>query len=292
VPSLVGPRRQVLCRGFELSLIHSGAFLCGLISVHQGRLGGRELFMVLTGWLVADLLLGELFSQWVALKVVAGQVAVAWPRAAQGPFFFPYAQREAPGWRLAATVNSLWLRWRKYLWPTWGSHLRTAFACVVLALVLGTWLGRRFLLFLSGGVWIAALLDLLAGKNAPLFVRGIAGLRLSLAWCLGALVLASPGWGLLGVVALVGLAAYAQTWERAGGGRRATVLVNLVWGILIVSLLLAKQPGAATFLALTAVLERAFSWKAGDTWLARKWQLVPWLAAQFCLALALAHWGG
>lgn len=273
------------------SLAAGWALVCGAWATGEWSWRGLQLFRLAAAWCVADVLLGYALGQMVLLKEILGR-APASPSAVRAVVRFPYAQEGAPGQRLAEALNVRLARWREHLGPPGGHAALAALLGVGLSLVVATYLGREPLVWLGGGLALAAGVFLLAGKNALALARWLGSLRLALALLLGHALLAPVKGIALGLAVLVGLGALARMPWAQPASRPARWLSRAVWAALVGALLWARQPILGLALAAAALAEEVAQGRR-PTLRGVNLSFVPgqlgWLLAWLCCAWAVAQ---
>ena len=284
------------------SLEATWALCCGCLAAGSSPWSGATGFRVLATWLIADVVLGCVLAQLLALKRVS--LAVNGPtgaaKASSFAFVIPYAEPGSPGQRLAEALNGHVAQWKSSIWPRAGRCGVTALVGTGLALVVATYLGREILATLSGGLLLAATLTVLAGRGTerftgnsePVLASWLGGLHLALAWALGYLALASWQGPPMAIAALVGLHAYSSIRLRERQGGPALWLLRATWGILILALLMARQPILAAPVAMGALAESmSYGPLPRDYDHARPYpSRRGWLLAMLCVSLAVTYW--
>ena len=253
-------------RLFHPSLDATWALLCGAVASGAWRWDGGSLLRLVAMWLVADVALGYVHAQLVALKR-ASRVHAA-RRGADDPlyarFVFPYASPGSPGERIAEHVNEVLALWHAWRSPHGGHAGLAALTGVTVALVVAAYMGRQVLAAASGGLLLAALIALLSGRDEGFLGRWLSGLHVALAWALGSLVFAPWRLPTLALGVLVGLGAYARQRLQARGDALMLSLLGLIWASLVFVLLWARQPILAMLVAVAALVERMASGQADD----------------------------
>jgi len=284
------------------SLEAAWALFCGCLAAGSSPLSGATGFRVLATWLIADVVLGCVLAQLLALKraSLAGDGPTEAASASSSAFVIPYAEPGSPGQRLAEALNGHIAQWKSSIWPRAGRCGVTALVSTGLALVVSTYLGRETLATLSGGLLLAATLTILAGRGIDRFTGSpetalaswLGGLHLALAWALGYLALASWQGPPMAIAALVGLHAYSNIRLRERQGGPALWLLWAIWGILILTLLMARQPILAVPVAMGALAESMFYGALPrDRDYARSYSSrLGWLLAMLCVSLAVTYW--
>jgi hypothetical protein len=282
--------------GLRPSLEGTWMLGCGLVASGALRADGPALLRVFALWLVADATLGFVLVQLVSLKRAA-TIQYPFRQVVAPPYVvIPYAALGSPGAALAARLNDQIARWRAQIWPHAGRAGVAALVAMGLVLVVATYLGREVLAAVSGALGLAAILSALAGRDDAALGRWLAGLHLSLAWVLGHLAFAPLHGPSLGLALLVGLNAYGRQ-SLSGSDRRATQrarwLLSAIWGILVLVLLMARQPILAAAVASAALAGRmtrsdVFAGKdrAQEATVGR----LGWLLTMLLAALAVTYW--
>jgi len=274
------------------SLEGAVALLCGCIAAGwQPRAGTLK---VLAAWLIADVLLGCVLEQLLALKRSVGPNQAADQPADARPIglVLPYATPGSPGYRLAARVNAYLAHWRDQVWPYAGQHAMTVLVCAGLATLLATYLGRELAGAVSGALLLTACLTILAGASGIALERWFAGLHVALAWALGHLAFAPWKAPSMGLALLIGLGAYARCWRRQSRRAAADWLRWAVWWALAAILLVARQPVLAGAVAIAACGSYGASAPAteGDAAQPSGLDRFAWIISQGVAALAVTYW--
>jgi len=243
--------------GLAPSLPATWAGACGCLASGLGRWDGADTFRVIAAWFLADVILGCIFAQLIALKQLSHvpddpDQRVASLRLRAG---IPYAAVGSPGYRLMLRVNHWLYRWGERIWPHARPHVVTAIIGTGLALVFATYLSREMLGVVAGGLLAAAVLTIGAGQDQAFLVRWLAGLHPALAWSLGYLIVAPWRVSSLGVSALFGLAAYAGAWLRHERNVGALRLLAIIWLVLIIATLVVGQPILAAMGAIAGLAD-------------------------------------
>ena len=276
------------------SLEASWALLCACLAARSFPWTGASGLRVLAAWLVADVVCGCILTQLVALK--RASLASASPIGAASScsftFTIPYAVPGSPGQRLAELVNGHVAQWQSQIWPRAGRCGITALVGAGLALVVATYLGRETLAVLSAGLLLSAALAVLAGRNVVALASWLGGLHLTLAWALGHLTLAPWRGPSMAVAVLIGLHAYARM--RLGERQRSPALwlLRATWAILILALLVTRQPILAALVAMAALAEGMFYWASHpDRAYTQSYpSRLGWLLTMLFVALAAPYW--
>jgi hypothetical protein len=283
-----------LSRLFRPSLEATWVLLCGAVASGAWRWESGSALRLLAAWLVADVALGYVFAQLRALK--RASLAHAAQRRATAPpperFVFPYASPGSPGARIAEHVNEFLALWRESRGPHAGHTGLAALAGVTVALVVAGYMGPQMLAATGGGLLLAALLAILAGRDEGFLARWLGGLHLTLAWALGHLALAPWRAPTLALGVLIGLGAYARTRLQAQSSILALSLLGLVWVSLVGVLLGARQPIPAMLVATAGLAERMASGAAGSdgSWVRAYPSRLGWLWSILLVALAVTYW--
>lgn len=273
------------------------AVFCGAVASGGLAPGAAPIARLLAGWLLADIILGFALTQLLATMRGAVEVgpppdiaAHRWPRygdtriTASPHYRIPYAQPGSPGDRLARTI-ARWLdHWHARLRPAIGHHVASFVTASATALLVGAYLGQPVLMACAVTIGVAGGLALICGRNINTLTRWYAGLALGIAWYLGHRLFAvvSPAsWGVAALVGLAALGRMAHAGERVSGGRR---LVGIVWSVLVLAMLVARQPIAA---GVTAVAGLAETMALGEE--APRPTRMGWLAAMLLAALIVAR---
>jgi hypothetical protein len=264
---------------------------CGAVAAGGLAPGAASIVRLLAGWLLADIILGFALTQ--LLATVRGAVELGPPpdtAARLGPRCshrrIPYAQPGSPGDRLAGTIGRWLDHWRVRLWPAIGHHAASFVTASATALLVGAYLGQPVLMASAVTLGFAGGLVLICGRNVNVLARWYAGMALGIAWYLGHRLFAvvSPAsWGVAALVGLAALGRVAHAGERVSGGRR---LVGIVWSVLVLAMLVARQPIAAGVTAVAGLAE-TMALGEGATRPAR----LGWLAAMLLAALIVARMG-
>jgi hypothetical protein len=265
------------------------ALVCGVVASGALHWQGAALLRVLATWLVADATLGCVLVQLLALKRAALTQSPVSGEASQANLVIPYAAAGSPGWRMAQRINAYIGQWRGRVWPLYGRRAVTAIIATGLALILATYLGREMLAAVSGGLFVVALETVFVGRDEVRLARWIGGLHLALAWALGHLALAPWRAPSLGLAALMGLNAYARIAQGdEPQSRLARWLLWGTWGILVMVLLMARQPLIAALVTVGALAERLFAGVSApyESMASR----LGWRVAMFLAALAVNYW--
>lgn len=267
------------------SLPATWAVVCGCVAV--GRVPQRPEFALVlcASWLLADVLLGYLFSTLATLRAASKETARV--IVDRRELVVPYAQSGSLGQRLADGVARAKIRLGRNGHQTVAQWGVAAVLAAGLCLVVGTYLGRPQLLVVSCALAVATVLGLHSASGEDRERRRrLFGVQTTVAWLLGVMALglgsARHAWAGLAVGLLAAL----------GGGslRASTRLISLlVWMGLVALLVSSQQFIAAGLLATVAIV---YLWD-GNT-LGTKTRLagghcsLPWFAAVLVLALALA----
>ena len=275
------------------SLTVTWALVCGCVASGLLEWNNLPALRLLAAWLVADVILGCLFDQCVALKhnVKGGQPR----RAVASPFFIPYAAIESPGHRFADRLNSDIAHWRDDIWPSAGHFGVTAITSAILALVIATYLGREILLAVSTALLLAAALIVITGKDEKALSHWLVGLQVMVAWALGHRILGAWRVPSLGMGAFFGISAYVRARLYSQDDASGVWFQRLLWWALVAALLVMRQPLLATTIAMVALSER-ISGNMIKTQKARKptsrtAEQFGWLVAMFVVALGVTYWG-
>lgn len=276
--------------GLRPSLEGSWVVVCGCIASGLLHWSDLNALRVVTAWLVGDATVGCVFAQLVALKQLTGRIGGAnQASGATGPAYaIPYAAPGSPGDQFGRRIGDHVARWHEHIWPRVGPHVLSALVASGMALLVATYLGREALGVVSAALVLAACLSLAAGRDDALLARWLAAGHLALAWILGHLALAPFHSLSLGLPLLVGLAAYSEVGlkqQRSGAARR---LRGIIWAIMVLVVLVARQPILAMVVAVAALAEGMAGGErleGGTLWCESLPGRLSWLAATLIVAL-------
>lgn len=247
-------------------------------------------------WLVADVTLGCVFAQWVALKRIVLQGGLVYEPASS---FIPYAAPGSPGQRLVDWVSACIVQRQNQTGPRAGRLGMTAILGTSLALVIMTYLGREMLAATGGGLLLGLLMVVVERRDAESLSRGLNGLHVALAWSLGHLALAPWRLSSLGLAVLAGVGVYARARLEQGESIATLWLQRTVCWILVAVLLLAQQPVLSAIVATATlaghILDRQIPVSPlADTSIAAdpptSLGRLSWLVVMSSVALAVTYW--
>lgn len=278
-------KKQVLLGALRPSLEVSWALVCACLATGSFPRTSASALRILTTWFIADIVCGYVLAQLVALK--RASLANAAPsranKARSFALIIPYALPGSPGQRLADLVSELIDQWWSRIWPQAGLCGLAALVGAGLALVVASYLGRESLAVLSSGLFLAAGLTILAGRDERALLSWLRGVHFALAWALGYLALA-PWRGLsMAVAALVGLHAYARVRLEGDCKRPARWLLWATWVGFVLALFMARQPILAVLVAVASLAE-------GMSYKAARPSRLGWLLSLLVVALAMPYW--
>jgi hypothetical protein len=279
-PVTLGPSLQYTC-----------ALLCGYLAAGLGPGDGVAILRLVAIWLLADATVGYVLAQLVAVRVCvwdsvtrSEQQATAYssPLCSSLRMALPYAAEGSPGARLAVWLSSRVARCRDQVGARALTHGLAAVVTSGLVLVIATYLGRETLALAGFGLFSAAGVMVLSGKDVDLVRRWFAGLHVALAWQLGYVVLAPWNYLALGIAALAGLGTWARTRLTQGDSAIARWLSTAVQVVWIFLLLLRGQPVLAASLAILTLGERIAQPSLRSH--------LAWLLSMALVALGARYW--
>lgn len=241
------------------------ALLCGYLAAGVDPGDGVAVLRLVAIWLLADATCGHIFDQLVALRVCV-QTSVARLRqqatASDSPRYS--SLRKAPhdgGEGTPAAGLVAWLRHRidacrDPIGARGLTHGLAALVTSALVLVVATYLGREVLALVGFGLFSAACVVILSGKDVRILTRWFAGLHVALAWQLGYVALAPWDSLALSVAAFMGLGTWARARLAQGPSAMAQWVIAAIQVIWIILLLLRGQPVLAASVAILTLGER------------------------------------
>ena len=280
-PVTLGPSLQCTC-----------ALLCGYLAAGLDPADSVALLRLVAIWLLADATTGYVFAQLVAVRmcvwdsVTRSEQQATFSGGSPCPSLrmaLPYAAEGSPGARLALWIRCRVERCRDQIGILALTHGLAAVVMSALVLVVATYLGRDTLALVGFGLFSAAWVMVLSGKDVDLVRRWFAGLHVALAWQLGYVVLAPWNHLALEIAVLAGLGTWARTRLAQGDSSAArwfSVAVQAVWIFL---LLLRGQPVLAASLAILTLGERMAQ--------PSRRSHLAWLLSMALVALGARYWG-
>ncbi len=279
-PVTLGPSLQCTC-----------ALLCGYLAAGLAPGDSVALLRLVAIWLLADATTGYVFAQLVAVRICFRDSVTRSDQQAtssSGPpgpslrMALPYAAEGSPGARLALWTRCSVQRCRNRMGILALTHGLAAVVTSGLLLVVATYLGRDTLALVGFGLFSAACVMALSGKDVDLVTRWFAGLHVALAWQLGYVVLAPWNTLALGIAVLAGLGTWARTRLAQGDSSVAQWLSVAVQAIWIFLLLLRGQPVLAASLAILTLGERVAR--------PSRRSHLAWLLSMALVALGARYW--
>ncbi len=234
------------------------AVFFGALAAGGLALEGGVIVRLLSGWLLADIILGFALAQLLATVRVAVRVGPAPAAPHRQRPCIPYAEPGSPGERLSRALARRLEHWQEQLQPAVGHHVASFVTAAATALLIAAYLGTSALALSAGTLALAVVLALSAASRVDLLARWYAGMAIAIAWCLGHCLYAAISPASWGMATLLGLAAFgrmAVATEDGRAARRGRHLVSVVWSVLVFAMLAARQPIAAGITAIAGLAE-------------------------------------
>lgn len=266
------------------------ALLCGYLAAGVDPGDGVAILRLVAIWLLADATCGHVLNQLVALRVcVQTSVAQSGQRAAasDSPRYSSLSKTPPDDSEGTPAGLAAWLRHRVDACrdPMSARGLTHGLAALVtsaLVLVVATYLGREVLALVGFGLFSAACVVILSGRDVRVLTRWFAGLHVALAWQLGYVALAPWDSLALSVAAFMGLGTWARARLAQGHSAMAQWVMAAIQVIWIILLLVRGQPVLAASVAILTLGERIAQPPLRGH--------LAWLLSMALVALGVRYW--